>query len=67
MKLPKFKREKKTDEKVKGSNKPKTGLALEKEREYNFFRREKSSKKCMEKLYCNYFDNMCNTKFSSAK
>ena len=65
MKLPKFKREKKTDEKVKGSNKLKTGLALE--REYNFFRREKSSKKCMEKLYCNYFDNMCNTKFSSAK
>ena len=65
MKLPKFKREKKTDEKVKESNKLKTGLALE--REYNFFRREKSSKKCMEKLYCNYFDNMCNIKFSSAK
>ena len=65
MRLPKFKRGKKEKVKVKVGSKPETRSDLK--REYNFFRRKKSSKKCMEKLYCSYFDNMCNIKFSSAK
>ena len=65
MRLPKFKREKKENEKTKVSSKPEIRSALK--REYNFFRKEKSSKKCMEKLYCSYFDNMCSSRLGSTK
>ena len=65
MRLPKFKREKQEKEKVKVGSKPETRSDLK--REYNFFRRKKSSKKCMEKLYCSYFDNMCSSRLGSTK